>query len=344
MAYRNAQLQLFNQLVRKHGRPLVVEKLKQLLFLEKSALYKRMKGEKELTFSESLVIADHFGFSIDRLRSSERTVVFEFPKEKPTESHSPIAFLDTIVNDMRAMAALPNLRLRYAAAEIPLFHYFQFPELTLFKLFQWNRIAWRQPGLLASKFKADPDLFGGENALKLAGDIHQLYRNFDSSEIWATSIWDNTLAQIVFTAQIEGFESKEMPRLLLWQIAEATDRLEKMAETGKKPSHNKADRPGNLEAYHNPTAHCNNLILIESGERHLAVYATFDNPNFLKTQDSELCEYTAQAFERLASVSENISSGSEGNRSNFFKELRGRIQRAESRLQPEKTQYFKNEK
>jgi hypothetical protein len=63
------------------------------------------------------------------------------------------------------------------------------------------------------------------------------------------------------------------------------------------------------------------------------VYTTHGNPNFLKTTDKRMCDYTHAWFERVMNKSSKISSQGEKGRKWYFDQLRRRIEAVRLRIE-----------
>jgi hypothetical protein len=320
MRLKELQIELFDRLIKKHGKAKIVEEIRNLLFLEKTAVYQRINGEKELLFSELILIGQQYHISLDRLRGTNRTAVFEIPKSAKF-AHTPQTFMESIAKDLRQATTLNMRKMYYSGSEIPIYYYFYFPEITYFKLYQWSRMVWRVPWLKDKKFPAnDPNMFGGTVIFELAQEMQQLFFQLESVEIWATNILQNTLQQILFCAKIQGFEHPETAQLLIHQLRQIIQKMEKMTTNGHKNIENNTQNVP-FQVFHNVTANANNVVILETDNEPKMAYLTIDNPNFLRSDDPEFCAYAKESFDKLLSNSVQISNASEINRTEFFQKI-----------------------
>jgi hypothetical protein len=86
-----------------------------------------------------------------------------------------------------------------------------------------------------------------------------------------------------------------------------------------------------LELYHNEMISTNNTIFVQS-KAGRAVYTTLSNPNFLKTSDDQMCNYTDKWFKNVIAKSRIISTSGETGRRFFFERLKKRIEVAKKRV------------
>jgi hypothetical protein len=331
MRLKELQIELFDRLIAKHGKAKLVESIRKLLFLEKTAIYQRINGEKELLFSELIFIAKHFHVSLDRMTGMDNTIVFELPK--PIDfAFTPQTFLESIAKDLSRAANLKMNKMCYSGSEIPIYYYFYFPEITYFKLFIWSRTVWRVPWLKDKKFPHnDPNMFGGEAVFDLAREMQRLFFQLESVEIWATNILQNTLQQILFCAKIRRFEHPETAYLLINQLREIMQKMEKMTESGHKSIENTIQITP-FQVFHNVTATANNVVILEADAEPKMAYLTIDNPNFLRSADPIFCAYAKDSFDKLMSNSVQISNASEVNRAEFFQQIYAQIDQSMEHL------------
>jgi hypothetical protein len=331
MLFKDRQRQLFAQLAAKYTNPILVTQLEKLLNVGKSAVYARLSGERELLASELILVAKKYHLSLDRLRDSEKTVVFEFSKPFHFEYTAP-TFLETIAKDLRVAASLGINRMQYSASELPIFYYFYFPEITYFKLYQWSRMVWRVPFVMDQKFSVNNvNLLGGDDVFELATEMQRLFFTLESVEIWATNILQNTLQQILFCAKINRFAEPETPQLLFQQLRKIVQKMEKMTENGYRNKENQT-KNSTFQAFHNVTANANNTVILLAENDPKITYLATDNPNFLKSTEPAFCDYSTAAFQNLQSCSDQISMASEASRTEFFQHIYVQIDLAEAKL------------
>lgn len=293
------------------------------LSLGKSAIYKRINGDTMLSMSEMGALAKKYGISLDKLFDlSDHQITFDFPRLE-TQPESFQEYLSPIIADLEALQALPGKVVYYATDEVPLFHYLYSPELTLFKMFVWARTVWRSPGLQLSKFSFE---IGGPKIKEMIAKALRLYCEVDSVEFWGINILDNTLSQIQYYAESGLFENIEDAAVLHDQMQGLIKTLRMNAEKATKKQTSLIGKEGNFTLYYNEMLHINNTIYVKS-DLASAVYVTFDNPNFMQSQDARILEYTEEWFNKLKRNSTCISQESERGRIQFFEELNRRMAR-----------------
>lgn len=292
--------------------------LSRILHLGLGAVYKRLKGETLLDINEIALLTGEFKISLDGLFQEENgRVSFVFPA-----MHHPVLQLEQYLSSILDMISwanrLPEAKIYYSTAEIPVFHYLHFPELWAFKLYMWNRTTWELPEWEDQPF--NPDQFLENRRLqKLREEIIAGYNMLPSIEFWQISILNNTLNAIDYCTESGAFARNSDAVLLRKQILELLQHQKEMAKAGLKFNPGSLPGPdsGSFTLYHNEIAHTNITILLEWHQGRMT-FATFDNPNFMHTADPEFTRYAAGWFAKLRKRSLLVSRDGEKHRNRFF--------------------------
>jgi len=188
------QEELFDRILAQYDRrSQAVEALQELMGIGRDAVYRRFRGETPLSPDELSLLAKSYNLSLDELafqESNKFTFVYN-SFTKPIASFKD--FLKEVHQGMQEIQMLPNSRLFYTTAEIPVFHYLQFPELISFKLYVWARTIWNFGDMTERPFAFD---LVDQESLQIAGQILYMYNVVPSTELWHLNIVDNTLNHI----------------------------------------------------------------------------------------------------------------------------------------------------
>lgn len=325
------QLYIFDEILSRYPRRSdAVDAVCKLLNLGIDAIYRRMRGDTTLTSDEITLLSRTFKVSLDKfIFEKSDSVVFTFnPFSQKVSSFKD--YLDIIDGDLEMLIRLPEIEIKDAWTEIPFFYYIYFPELFCFKFYVWGRTIWNFPYLQNQKFKLD---IIPVPVIQQAEKILERYRQIPSKQLWSLSIVDNTLTQIEYHVNSGSFNNPEDALLLCSKVLELAEHMERMAVAGKKIKVGAtADMGGaDLELYHNEMLSTNNTIFVQSKVGR-AVYTTISNPNFLKTSDDQMCNYTDEWFKNVINKSRIISKSGEAGRRFFFDRLRKRIEVVRKRV------------
>ncbi|MEL6866334.1 MAG: hypothetical protein AAFP19_18040 [Bacteroidota bacterium] len=326
------QKDLFDAILRKEKSDGINE-LCELLHLKRSAIYKRLNGQKQLTLDELLLLSEHYQFSIDKvLSNTSGKAIFDFPAlNGPPRSYEE--FYGSILNDMEIYSQIPGCRVSYVSTDIPIFHYFYFPELTAFKMFIWSRTNWEWPSLERAYFSSQT-LLKQYPVAPIYRRMLDIYLDLPSIELWNANILDNTINQIQYYASSGIFKEPKEAYTLCKQLHELVEHFMNMAYTGRKfmPGDSKRKERGEFQLYHNEITYCTNIVLAETDHGNL-VFANYDNPNFMRSREENVINYTIEWFTKLKRRSLKISGEGERNRVQFFRTLENRVWELERYLE-----------
>lgn len=323
------QEHLFGVLLERYpSRTELVDDLCKILSLGKDAIYRRLRAESILTPDQMALLARHYRLSLDSLIFREtNTVLFTFNAfDKEVKSFDD--YFQGILDHLKKLLAIPDVRIWYASLEIPIFYYCFYPELIAFKLYVWGRAIWDIPFTRQTPFR--PDLIP-PSALERAGELLQLYLQIPSLQMWSLNIFDNTLNQIAYHWTSGQIRDREDALMLLDRLEQLTQHMGEMAAAGAKMALGSSRHHASLELFHNEMIYTNNTILVESPWFN-GVFSAFGNPNFLFSNDARIVAYTRHWFEGVLSRSQPLTLGSEKHRNWFFGQLREKVQIARKRM------------
>ncbi|RMG83188.1 MAG: hypothetical protein D6714_10155 [Bacteroidetes bacterium] len=274
-----------------------------------------MNCTKLLSLEEVAVLARTFDLNLNKyfLDNTNRVEVsFPFLESKVASGR---IFVEELAGRLAMISRWPGVELLYITSEMPIFNYFRYTELALFKLYVFGRTVWGIPEMRELPFSLtrnrDP------KTESLFEQINNAYISLPGTEIWNTKFLDNTLGQIKYFAQGRLFENNEDAAIILEQLSLVLKEIESAAQAGHKMYKN-GEKGGKFGLYHNEIIHTNNLIMIRSDKEKLLV-STYDNPDFFESKDERLWDYSFHWLTNLKERAQLISEQSERNRRKFFK-------------------------
>lgn len=332
--FANIQTRLFEKILEKYARKSeAVEALEALLSVGKDAIYRRFRGDTFLTPDELELLAKTYKISLDKLAfgHSDAVMVSFNAFEQPAQSF--VEFVSNIHQQIKQLNELPDAHFYYASHEIPVFHYMYFPELICFKFYVWGVTSWGFDYLKDKQFSFD---IMPHPVRELCEKSINLYNRVPTTELWSLGIVDNTLNQIEYVATVDRFQNPTDGLLLCDKLLHLVQHMKTMAEHGKKHPVDSTPHEGSatFNLYHNELVSTNNMMLVNSSVGRYLV-ATFCNPNFFRSMDEKLCDYTEEWMERIISQSSSISTHSAKDRDWFFSRLEKKIKRVRNRIEVE---------
>ena len=293
-----------------------------LLNVQSNAIYKRIRGDTPLTPDELTLLVQHFNISIDALLNKETDIVlFSYP----SLVNKPKNFADYLNNLSVQIAELPKVNgyIKYASAEIPIYHYCFFPEIIAFKLFTWGKTTWNFDYLQGKPFSLD--LMSPTDYEAAATFLHH-YLKVPSIELWSANALDNTLSQLIHCIQSGNMKHPSDGIVICDKLILLVEHLKRMAEVGKKfpiEAIGIKDR-ANFTLFHNETIYTGNSILVVT-DLGSTVYSTFTNPNYIRSNNLKAILDMDNWFNRITNKSELISLHAEKSRELYFNQLKKKI-------------------
>jgi transcriptional regulator with XRE-family HTH domain len=291
----------------------LADELADVLNLSKDSVYRRLRGETSLSLEEVLTICQHYKITFESI-ANPNAVTFEFKEINP-DVESFQQYLIRLLGDLKRIKSLENSEILYAAEDIPVFHHFNHPLLTSFKLFYWMRSVMNVKELEGQRF--NPKHLPQE-MVDLAKEIYRTYLEIPGVEIWTEETLSSTLKQIEYYWEAGLFESKEMAVLVCEDFIMELHEIQRLCEKGSKS--NVAFR-----FYINDIMIGNNCILIKAGGNKYT-YLSHHSFNFMLTTDYNFSNQTEIWLDGMMQKSMLISSVSEKYRNKFFLRQISRIE------------------
>ena len=329
---KNEKLQklFLGQLSKKAGSDKqLIDILKTEIGLSKSAAYRRLNGEAFLSFWEIVELSKKFNVSLDQFTNNQANIFLaRFPfMNHPVKNFKD--YLQPIHNNLSEALTLSDTRLSFISREIPLFHYFSFPELTAFKAYLWGRMMWDFPRFQKKQFSLN-DVKGISQIRK---SIVSLYYKTPGIEIWGNNNLDITFNQIHYHLDNGMFKYPEEALILCEQLNQLMEHLYSMTFHGKKfefgqsPTNNSVD----FSLFQSQLAPTSNFIILDANEIS-EVYVNIDNLHTLKTDNDSFIQFMSNWKKTLQKHSEEITIKSEKSRVRFFNDAEKRLKKFEAQI------------
>ena len=283
----------------------LADELADVLNISKDSVYRRSRDETALSLEEVLVICQHYRITFESLANPD-AVTFEFKQLNP-DFDSFHQYLQRLLLDLKRIKSFDNGELFYAAEDIPVFHHFNHPLLTAFKMFYWMRSIMNVPELEGERFK--PGTLT-DDLLSTAKEIYDIYQQIPSVEIWTDETASSTLKQIEYYWDAGLFEDKTTAIAICDDFIEELQHLQRLCERGNKNG-------ASFRFYLNDIMIGNNCILIKAGHSKFT-YLSHHSFNFMLTTDFNFSNQTEIWLDGMMQKSMLISGVSEKYRNKFF--------------------------
>ncbi|NQV02343.1 MAG: hypothetical protein HQ542_06845 [Bacteroidia bacterium] len=306
-----------------------VHDISELLELSYDSAYRRIRGEKELTISELQTLCAHYQVSLDTLFCiNSRHILFN---SMAIGEHGLTfdEWLLAIMAEMKDIHACKQKEIYYSAKDIPIFHFFEFPELFAFKSFFWNKVLFATPGYEQKKYSVDVP----EPLLEFVRSILATYNRIPTVELWNEETFNSLIRQIEFCYVCGYFSGKPDALMVLDKVEVMVNHLEQQAAAGFRYFHGVVPEgvDGNYRLYCNEVLLGDNTIFV-SKENQSKTFLTYNVINLLVTENPQFCEQIETSLHNLTKKSTLISSSSEKERQRFFHTLTSKIEELRGRI------------
>ena len=299
------------------------DEIAKLLNISSDSAYRRMRGEKLITFEELYLLSGTFRISLDQLMNIQTgSILFQ----GNLLNHLTFRFDNYLTATMHNMAYFNSFSEKeyyYLCKDTPLFYHFQFREFAAFKYFFWMGTLIAFPEFRNKKVILEeyPD-----ELWNLGEKILELYNQLDSYEVWNLESLNSTLHQIDYYRDTGKFQSEQDIYKVYQALENMIDHTEIQARLGYKFRVGDPERRpmGKYYLYFNDTVLLDNSMMAVLDKGKIAVQP-HTSINYMLTRDVNYCENYFQFVQNLLKRSTKISEVSEKERSRFFRIIRDRI-------------------
>jgi hypothetical protein len=307
----------------------LVHDVSELLGISYDSAYRRIRGEKELSLDELKRLSLHYKISIDTLFNLQsNNVVFN----SLVLGELGITFnewLNTILTQLKKINSFKEKEIIYSAKDIPIFHYFEFPEIFAFKVYFWHKAL-----IPTHEFEGKFISLEVSDAMMETGrQIATTYSKIPTCELWNEETFNSIIRQIEFCF-ISGYFSKKEDAFRLCDVLETMiHHLQRQAEVGFRFLHGTTSDgiEGSYKLYCNEVLLGDNTIFVKM-DGTPTTFFTFNVINLLITSNPLFCQQNERSLKILMKESTLISSTSAKDRNRFFIKINEKINGLRKRM------------
>lgn len=297
------------------------DELSEVLQVSLDSAYRRMRGQTALSIDEVNQLCNHYHVSFDVITNTGRNIVFRYDNLHNTSGFE--VYLTSILNDMQQIRRSENKQIIYAAIDVPIFHHFNYPELSAFKMFYWMKAVMDVPQLLEKKFSVQHI---DEEFARLGKQIYETYCHIPSVEIWTEETINSLIKQIEFYWDSGNFATRDDALTVCRQAQDEVKTLKRQAEKSNKLMQEKGRPENSFALYFSDIEIGNNCIYTRRADVDL-VYLSVHTFNKIITANRAFVDDTKIWLNNLIKKSNLISGISEKNRYQFFLTIENKIER-----------------
>jgi BetR domain len=302
----------------------LVDEVADILNISNDSAYRRIRGEKPLSFEEISVLCARYKISMDQLfHLKNDSFLFSGPLANK-DNFGFDMYLEYILAQLNYFNSFENKEVYYCSKDIFLIHTFGFHELTVFKIFFWMKTILNYPFNGKELFVIDTLR---ESVLKIASRISDAYNKLPSVELWNIESINSTIRQIDYYKQSKLFPTEYDASSVFRSLLEMIDHIEKQAEAGCKFSIKSKPNAASAsyKLYVNEFILFDNCVLAVLNDTKV-VYLNHTVLNVVMTKDPVFAEYTYQHCHNIMRKSTLISNVGEKERTKFFNSMREKVE------------------
>lgn len=320
--------QIFFQHVKDHlpAHLALVDEVADLLKISTDSAYRRIRGEKPISFEEIRRLCSHFRISLDQLFHLETDTLLFSGKLINQQEFTFDGYLMDILRLLKYINSHAQKEIQFMSKDIPLFHHFNFPELAAFKTFFWMKTILQYPQYVKRPFVSDefpPSL------REMCSKIIAEYNAIPSQEIWHVESIHATLRQVEYYKDTKLFASDRDLANVYDCLQKTIDHIEAQTEQGYKfsPQGARSATGAPIKFYVNEFVLGDNTYLVRADSVRM-VLLNHSVLNTIRTNDGKFTRYTEEHFGNIIRRSTPISGVGEKERSKFFNALREKIEKS----------------
>ena len=307
-----------------------VHDLSELLGISYDSTYRRIRGEKELSLEELKTICIHYKISVDALFNVRHDHIIFNSMAIGEEGFDIKKWLESLLAAIKKIHEAKESEIIYAAKDIPVFYYFEFPEIAAFKIYFWNKALIPASGYENKMFSLEAP----ENLYVIGRQLLSHYIKIPTIEIWSEETISSILRQIDYCF-ISGFFKQREDVFRLCDVLESwLDHVQSQAEHGFQYMRGCPVEgiENNYRLFHNEVLVSDNTILVKADNQKIS-YNTYNVINQLITSNPVFCNQIENSLRNLMQKSTMISGTSAMERDRFFNILHEKVTSLRCRIE-----------
>lgn len=264
------------------------------------AAHRRVSGKSKFSIDETLLLANHFNISLDKLYLKNDKVIVEKTIEI-TSLKDMLSYFKKSAERIEQLTTTKKATLYYSAKDIPLFYFMDETILSKFKAYVWLKLLNPESSEIAfENFVIDESFSAYSQKLKIA------YENITVKEIWNDTTINSSLQQIVYFYEAGLLNLKTAKALC--------NDLKRILSLIKV----KSNKPNSkYSIFYNELILLNNNLLFETSEK-LTLFVPYTLLGYFITDNEESCKNVHQFFNQQITNSKPLNQSGIKEQNLFF--------------------------
>ncbi len=298
----------------------LVNEVSEVLGISYDSAYRRLRGSKKLTIEELKTLCNNYRISLDSVFGLNNTDILFQPFVLGMKEGGFEEWLKWRIVEVQRLNSCANKELIMVARELPIFYYFDFPELAAFKLYFWKKMLLHLPEYHDKKFNINEI---PSKLLDIGYHLLTAYNLIPSSEIWCQETFIKIMQQIEFCSISGLFMHKNDATSLFDTLESLIRHIQDQTETGCKFHFGvKTSDPEeeNFKVFINEILLVDNTVFVKRDQQKL-VFMTHNSLDILVTYNASFCNHVEQALRNIMKTSMYISGTSAVECNRYFNSI-----------------------
>jgi hypothetical protein len=275
-----------------------------------------------LTLEELKAICEAYDISVDTLFNLKSRHISFNSLAIGEDGFSLENWIQTLLVEIKKIHQCKQSEIIYAAKDIPVFYYFEFPEIAAFKFFFWQQVLIPSGSIENKKITLDAP----GNLFETGRQLLSYYIRIPVIELWSEETISSILRQIEYCF-VAGFFTGNEDVFKLCDVLETwLNHVQSQAEHGFQFM--LGTTPEGIEdsykLFHNEVLVNDNSILVTMDGRKVS-YNTYNVINQLITTSPVFCDQIEKSLRNLMKKSTMISGTCSKERYHFFNVLHEKV-------------------
>jgi len=286
----------------------VVHEISELLGISYDSAYRRLRGDKDLSIEEMKLLSQKYRISVDSVFGQTNADILFHPFVlKGLDGFKE--WLQLRIKEVQKMNESRDKTLIMVARDLPIYYFFNIPELAAFKIYFWKKMLLHMPDHHDKKFDINE---GQADIMDVGCQLLSVYNRIPTIEIWCPETFTRIMQQIEF-CRVSGFFTNKQDAITLFEKLETLIRhIQHQVEQGCKFHLGykvTEDEEENFKVYFNEILLIDNTILIvKDGVK--TIFMTHNSLDILLTTDPSFCNQVEQALRNIMKTGNHISGSS----------------------------------
>ena len=284
------------------------DEIASILNISYDAAHRRVSGKSKFSIDETLLLANHFNISLDKLFLKNDKVIVEKTIEIKSLKDM-LSYFKKSAERIEQLTITGKTTLYYSAKDIPLFYFMDNTIISKFKAYVWlTLLNSEQINVSFENFVVD------ESFMEHTQKLKKIYEKAIVKEVWNDTTINSSLQQILYFYEsgLLSFKSATALYLDLKRI------LKLIKDKSNQPN-------SNFSIYYNELILLNNNMLIETNEK-LTMFIPYTLLGYFITDNKESCHNVHDFFNQQIINSKPLNQSGIKDQNLFFNRANRKIE------------------